>query len=154
MSDKKHLGNGRFSAKTQDSGLWGRTPCLTSRLLEHRTGQKIHDNEVTGQTARRAVDVHTNCVRSITTSKSADPVNCGTANEVRGSDPMVSSDMTVELRTLSTQMGCMLVVGLSDQAREKVLNSPECNGAVSSQLHYALVTMFEEHLWRGALQRG
>ena len=27
------------------------------RLLEQRTGQKIHDNEVTGQTARRAVDV-------------------------------------------------------------------------------------------------
>ena len=71
MSDKKHLGNGRFSvsAKIQDSGLWRRTPCLTSRLLEQRTGQKIHDNEVTGQTASRAVDVHTNCVRSTTTSK-------------------------------------------------------------------------------------
>ena len=52
MSDKKHLGNGRFSvsAETQDSKLWRRTPCLTSRLLEQRTGQKIHDNEVTGQT--------------------------------------------------------------------------------------------------------
>ena len=36
MSDKKHLVNGRFSvsAKTQDSGLWRRTPCLTSRLLD------------------------------------------------------------------------------------------------------------------------
>ena len=138
ISDKKHLENGRFSvsAKTQDSGLWSGTLCLTSRLLEQRTGQKIHDNEVTGQTARRAVDVHTNCVRSITTSDSADPVvNCGTADEVTSLDPVISSDMTVELQTLSTQMGYMLVVSLSDQAQERVRNSPECNGAVSSQLH-------------------
>ena len=63
MSDKKHLVNGRFSVSA-----------------------KIQDNEVTGQTARRAVDVHTNCVRSTTTSESADfVVNCGTADEVRGS---------------------------------------------------------------------
>ena len=36
MSDKKHLGNGRFSvsAKTQDSGLWRRTPRLTLRPLD------------------------------------------------------------------------------------------------------------------------
>ena len=55
------------------------------KATRQRTGQKIHDNEVTGQTARQAADVHTNCVRSITTSKSADPVvNCGTADEVRG----------------------------------------------------------------------
>ena len=68
MSDKQHLVKGRFSvsAKIHDSGLWRRTPCLTSRLLEQRTGQKNHDNEVTGQTARRAVDVHTNF---ITTSR-------------------------------------------------------------------------------------
>ena len=137
MSDKKHLGNGRFSvsAKTQDSGPRRRTPCLTSRQLEQRTGQTIHDNEVTGQTARRAVDVHTNCVRSITTSESADPVvNRGTADEVTSLDPVISSDMTVELQTLSTQMGYMLMVSLSDQAQERVRNSPECNGAVSAQL--------------------
>ena len=120
MSDKKHLGNGRFSvsAKTQDSGLWRRT--LTSRLLEQRTGQKIHHNEVTGQTARRAVDVHTNCARSTTTSKSADPVaNRGTADEVTGSDPVISSDMTVELQTLSTQMGYMLVVSLINKLKKE-----------------------------------
>ena len=120
MSDKKHLGNGRFgvSAKTQDSGLWRRrTPCLTSRLLEQRTGHMIHDSEVTGQTARRAVDVHTNCVRCIKTSKSADlVVNRGTADEVTGSDLVISSDMTVELQPLSTQMGYVLVLSLSDQA--------------------------------------
>ena len=147
MSDKTDLVNGRFSvsAKTQDSGLWRRTPCLTSRLLKQRTGQKIHDKEVTGQTARRAVDVHTNCVRSTTTSKSADPVvNRITADEVTGSDPVISSDMTVELQPLSTQMGYMLVVSLNDQAQERVRNSLACNGAASSQLHYALVTMFEE----------
>ena len=75
--------------------------------------------------------------------QSADPVvNRGTADEVTGSDPVISSDMTVELQPLSTQMGYMLVVSLSDQAQERVRNSPECNGAVSSQLHYALVTMF------------
>ena len=44
-------------------------PCLTSRLLEQLTGRKIHDNDVTGQTARWALVVHTNCVRRITTSK-------------------------------------------------------------------------------------
>ena len=37
----------------------------------------------------------------------------------------------------------MLVVSLSHQAQDKVRNSPECNGATSSQLHFALVTMFE-----------
>ena len=73
--------------------------------------------------------------------QSADPaVNRGTADEVRSSDPEISSDMTVELQSLSTQMGYMLVVSLSDQAQERVRNSPECNGAASSQLHYALVT--------------
>ena len=56
---------------------------------------------------------------------------------------MISSDMTVELQPLSTQTGHMLVVSLSDQAQERVLNSSECNGAASSQLHHALVTMFE-----------
>ena len=55
---------------------------------------------------------------------------------------MISSDMTVELQPPSTQMGYMLMVNLSDQAQERVRNSPECNGAVSSQIHYALVTMF------------
>ena len=37
----------------------------------------------------------------------------------------------------------MLVVSLSDQAQDKVRNSLEYNGAASSQLHFALVTMFE-----------
>ena len=129
--------------KIQDNGLWERIPCLTSRLLEQHTGQKIHDNEVTGQTVRRAVDVHTSCAHSTTTSKSADPVvNRGTADEVTGSDLVISSDMTVELQSLSTQMSCKHVVSLSDQAQKRVRNSPECNGAVSSQLQYALATMF------------
>ena len=120
------------------------------KATRQRTGQKIHDNEVTGQTARRAVDVHTNCVRSTTTSRSADlVVNCGTAEEVTSSDPMVSSDMTVELQPLSTQMGYMLVVSFSEQAQERVRNSPECNGAASSQLHQALVTMF---VWQALRQ--
>ena len=86
-----------------------------SRLLEQHTGQKIHDNEVTGQTASRAVGVHTNCARSKTTSKSAAlVVNRGTADEVTGSDLVISSDMTVELQSLCTQMGNMLVVSLRD----------------------------------------
>ena len=38
MSDKKHLSRFSVSAKSQDSGLWRRAPCLTSRLLEQRTG--------------------------------------------------------------------------------------------------------------------
>ena len=72
--------------------------------------------------------------------QSADPVvNRVTADEVTSLDLVISSDMTVELQTLSTQVGYMLVVSLSDQAQDKVRNSPECNGAVSSQLHFALV---------------
>ena len=39
-------------------------------------------------------------------------------------------------------MGYMLVASLSDHAQERFRNSPDCNGAVSEQLHYALVTMF------------
>ena len=68
MSDTKHLDNGRFSvsSKIHDSGLRRRTPRLTSRLLEQHAGQKIHDSG--------AVDLHTNCVRSISTKKSADLV--------------------------------------------------------------------------------
>ena len=57
-----------------------------------RTAHKSTDSRQRshGQTARRAVDVHTNCVRSTTTSKSADPVvNRGTADEVTGSDPVI-----------------------------------------------------------------
>ena len=43
--------------------------------------------------------------------QSADPVvNRGTADEVTGSDPVISSDVTLELQPLSTQMGYMLVV--------------------------------------------
>ena len=66
------------------------------------------------------------------------------ADEVTGLVLVISSDMTVELQSLSSQMSYTLVVSLSDQAHDKVLNSPECDGAVSSQLHYALVTMFVE----------
>ena len=39
-------------------------------------------------------------------------------------------------------MGYMLVVSLNDQAQERVQNSPDCNGAASSQLHNALATVF------------
>ena len=47
----------------------------------------------------------------------------------KGSDPVINSDMTVELQSLSTQLYCMLVMMLSDQALEIVRNSPEGNGA-------------------------
>ena len=88
-------------------------------------------------------------MRSITTSKSADPVvNRGTADEVTSSDPVISSDMTVDLQPLSTQMVYTVAARLCDQAQERVRNAPECNGAVSSQLHCALVTMFWGRLWR------
>ena len=42
-----------------------------------------------------------------------------------GSDPVINSDMTVELQSLSTQLYYMLVMMLSDQAPEIVRNSPE-----------------------------
>ena len=57
---------------------------------------------------------------------------------------MISSDVTVNLQPPSTEMDYMLVVNLSDQAQERVRNSPVYNGAASSQLHHALVTMFVE----------
>ena len=47
----------------------------------------------------------------------------------KGSDPVINSDMTVELQSLSTQLYYMLVMMLSDQALEIVLNSPEGVGA-------------------------
>ena len=47
----------------------------------------------------------------------------------KGSDPVVNSDMTAELQSLSTQLYYMLVMMLSDQALEIVRNSPEGNGA-------------------------
>ena len=47
----------------------------------------------------------------------------------KGSDPVINSDMTVELQSLSTQSYCMLVMMLSDQALEIVRNSPEGVGA-------------------------
>ena len=43
----------------------------------------------------------------------------------KGSDPVVNSDMTTELQSLSTQLYHMLVMTLSDQALEIVRNSPE-----------------------------
>ena len=47
----------------------------------------------------------------------------------KGSDPVINSDMTVELQSLSTQLRYMLVMMLSDQALEIVRNSPERVGA-------------------------
>ena len=47
----------------------------------------------------------------------------------KGSDPVVNSDMTVELPSLSTQLYYMLVMMHSDQALEIVRNSPEGVGA-------------------------
>ena len=47
----------------------------------------------------------------------------------KGSDPVINSDMTVELQSLSTQLYYMLVMMLSDQAVETVRNSPEGIGA-------------------------
>ena len=47
----------------------------------------------------------------------------------KGSDPVINSDMTVELQSLSTQWYYMLVMMLSDQALEIVRNSPEGVGA-------------------------
>ena len=43
----------------------------------------------------------------------------------KGADPVVNSDMTVELQSLSTQLYYMLVMMLSGQAQEIVRNSPE-----------------------------
>ena len=43
----------------------------------------------------------------------------------KGSDPVINSDMKVELQSLSTQLYYMLVMMLSDQALEIVRNSPE-----------------------------
>ena len=47
----------------------------------------------------------------------------------KGSDPVIKSDMTVGLQSLSTQLYYMLVMMLSDQAQETVRNSPEGVGA-------------------------
>ena len=47
----------------------------------------------------------------------------------KGSDPVVNSDMTVELQSWSTQLYYMPVMMLSDQALEIVRNSPEGVGA-------------------------
>ena len=47
----------------------------------------------------------------------------------KGSDPVINSDMTVELQSLSAQLYYMLVMMLSDQALETVRNSPEGVGA-------------------------
>ena len=47
----------------------------------------------------------------------------------KGSDLVVNGDMTAELQSLSTQLYYMLVMMLSDQALEIVLNSPEGFGA-------------------------
>ena len=47
----------------------------------------------------------------------------------KGSDPVINSDMTVELQSLSTQLYHMLVMMLSDKALEIVRNSPEGVGA-------------------------
>ena len=47
----------------------------------------------------------------------------------KGSDPVINSDMTVELQSLGTQLYYMLVMMLSDQALEIVRNSPEGVGA-------------------------
>ena len=47
----------------------------------------------------------------------------------KGSDPVVNSDITAELQSLSTQLYSMLVMMLSDQALEIVRNSPEGVGA-------------------------
>ena len=44
---------------------------------------------------------------------------------LKGSDPVINSDMTDELQSLSTQLYYMLLMMLSDQAQEIVRNSPE-----------------------------
>ena len=45
------------------------------------------------------------------------------------SEPVVNSDMTAELQSLSAPLYYMLVMMLSDQTLEIVRNSPEGNGA-------------------------
>ena len=47
----------------------------------------------------------------------------------KGSDPVINSDMTVELQSLSTQLYYMLVMMLTDQPLVIVRNSPEGVGA-------------------------
>ena len=68
----------------------------------------------------------------------------------KGSDPVINSDMTVELQSLSTQLYHMLVVMLSDQAPEIVRNSPERVGAevwrrLGAMLQSLLKRRFGEH---------
>ena len=47
----------------------------------------------------------------------------------KGPGPVVNSDMTAELQSLSTQLYNMLVMMLNDQVVEIVRNSPEGIGA-------------------------
>ena len=60
----------RVTYGSEDSGdLSLRDACLGEPRSTNKRSFISSDNEVTGQTAKWAVDVHTNCVRSITTSK-------------------------------------------------------------------------------------
>ena len=47
----------------------------------------------------------------------------------KGADPLVNSDMTVEVQSLSTKLYYMLMMMLSDQSQENVRSSPEGVGA-------------------------
>ena len=58
----------------------------------------------------------------------------------KGSDPVIHSDMTVELQSLSTQLYNMLVMMLSDQALEIVRNSP---GGVGAEVWRELLCEYE-----------
>ena len=66
----------------------------------------------------------------------------------KGSDPVINSDMTVELQSLSTQLYYMLVMTLSDQALVIVLNSKElvkeCGASCSGSTNLALVSGTEQ----------
>ena len=58
----------------------------------------------------------------------------------KGSDPVINSDMTVELQSLSTQLYYTLVMMLSDQVLENVRNSPEL---VSAEVWRKLLWKYE-----------
>ena len=58
----------------------------------------------------------------------------------KGSDPVINSDTTVELQSLSTQLYYMLVMMLSDQALEIVRNSP---GGVGAEVWRKLLWDYE-----------
>ena len=77
--------------------------------------------------ASRREDVHT--FKEFACATHARNERCVRVSDTEGSGPVINSDMTVELQSLSPQLYYMLVMMLSDQALEIVRNSPVGVGA-------------------------